>query len=468
MTMGSPKSLLLSVVFLALTFTTTGCVSDWTRRSRVETTPAPPPAAPSQAIDPGRVEQRIQDLEALVDDPGDLDEGQQSEARALLKDYRKVLDDLGSPGKEARTAAILFDRLGALEERLFRSGRTEPVPVKTAVPLLSRKSGRIRDAYLAGDYNTVIQYCSDLESTYGPDALTPDIKILFALALGEEGKTEDAIRMGERVLPEIRGRPGLIQLRSRMVDWQQQEGNSKKARAHYEKLVDEMMEQRVFCDRAERLLRDSSPSPRREERPSDILSSPPAEAAVSGPLDDLLHRVDVLIQEKDYHKARLLLIRQRIRYSEGPEIVAIDQAMERVDRAEAKARERSGMSGERFGTDADEVLGEARRLLEAEDFEGALNELDQLEAQRSEPPPDAEELRDQAVSRLIQRERDKAAKQFLLARNAPPEERAAHLRTSHQTLSDLLNRFPEASLAPKIRSNLATVKKEMERIGVSP
>lgn len=466
MTMCRAKSFLPSLFLLALAFTVSGCVSGWTTRGRVETTPTHAPA-PSQAIDPARVERRIHDLEALVADPGGMDKGQQREARALLKDYRSLLEHLRSPGKEMRTAAVLFDRLGALEERLFHSGRTEPDPVKSVAPILSRKSRHIRDAYLSGDYQTVIQSCSHLESTYGPDALTPEIGILFALALGEEGKTDHAIRMGERVLPEIQGRPGLIQLRSRMVDWQQQEGNPAKARAHYEKLVDDMMEQRIFCDRAERILRKTSPSPSGEEPPSDALP-PPAEAAVSGPLEDLLHRVDALIQKEDYHQARLMLIRQRIRYSEGPETVVIDKAMERVDRAEAEARERSRASQETFGVSADQAMGEARRLLEAEDFEGVLAELDQLESRRSEPHPGAAELREQAVSGLIQRERDKAAKQFLLARNAPPKERGEHLRISHQTLRELLDRFPEASLAPKIRSNLATVKKEMERLGVSP
>jgi hypothetical protein len=405
-------------------------------------------------------------LESLLRAEGPLDEIRRREAEALLDGYRRVLRMLRSPNTQddSRAAAVLFDRLGSLEARFFEPAVPDG-SVKAALSFLSEKRKRIRDAYLAGNHPAVIRACTDFEEAYGTDALTPDTGLLFAVALAEAGRTAEAIRVGERILPRLEGRPGVVELRRRMVSWHLEAGNPRQARAQQEKLVDDVMERRRHLAEAEEALGTARPP--KPPGPSEAAAA--ESPALSGPLADLLHRVDALVRRKDYDQARLLLIRQRIRYPEGPGVEVIDRALEQVDRAEAADPDRSSASVGPSTEAPDRDLEEVRRRMEAEDFEGALDSLARLEEAGGELGPEVATLREEAASRFIQERREAAARRFLMARNAQnPEEKTSHLRTSHRILKGLLERFPDAHLAPRIRSNLETVVEEMERLGVSP
>lgn len=456
---------LLPCALLVLALAGAGCVSGWPTRSRVSGSPGSQPATP--AIEPARVEQRIQQLEASLGDPDqDLDPARRQEARALLEDYRSIVKDLESPDGDHRAVAVLFDRLGSMQERLLEPTLPKPVLKESVVRPLAQGWKRVHEAYISGDHQAVVATCRDLQEAYGSNALPPDVGVLLALSLGQTGETLEAVRIGERVLEETQGRPGPVRLRSRMVDWYRHLGNPQQARRHHEKLVDAVTEERALAHRAERALGIAAAPPPREG-PRGGAWAAPAEAAAS-PLDDLLLRVDALLQEREYDQARLLLIRQSIRYPDDPEAATIREALERVDRIESEEPEgrRVHLQGQGPEGETGGILDEARDRLAAEDFEGALDALNRL---GPEARDEAAGLREQAVSGLIQQERDKAAKWFLLARNArEPEERKAHLRTCHRTLKNLLERFPDAPMATRIRSNLGTVTAEMERHGVSP
>ncbi len=469
MTLGRPMGL-LSCAAMIFVFFLSGCMPGGPTRTQVSTAPKPsseirPPETP---IDPDRVEERIQALETILAREDDLDTERREEARALLEDYRLVLKELRSPGPSPEgigTTEILFERLGALEARYFQTGRVEAGPAGPVVPLPAQKEKRVREAYLSGDYEGVIQACLDLENVYGPEAVTPQTGLLFAMALAESGKISEAIRTGERVLPELVGRPGLVHLRSRLVDWHLSQGNSRQARDHYERLVDEIQERKSILDLAEMALEPSEDYAPPDRRPD----APPEEdrgEQDSGPLADLLHRVNTLVQAKDFDRARMLLVRQRIRYPEGTETAAIDRAMDRVDRAEA-ALDRRTPSPSPVQPHVDEALDEAREFMEAEDYEKALARLEGLRRSPDGTNPRVKALRQRAESEFVRSGREKAAKLFLMARNAESsKEKETHLRASHSLLSELLERFPESTLAPKIRSNLDTVEEEMARIGL--
>jgi tetratricopeptide (TPR) repeat protein len=416
------------------------------------------------------VEKRIENLESLLRAEARLDEDRRREAETLLEGYRRVLHLLRSPGSKDgdRASAVLFERLGSLEERFFEPLTPSEGSVEAALSLLSEKRELIRDAHLAGDHRAVVRACTGLEEAYGPDALTPETGLLFAVALAETGRTAEAIRVGERILPELEGRPGLVELRRRMVSWHLEAGNRAEARALREKLVDDVMERQRLLLQAERALGIPGAVARPAALPRPA-GAPPAETSeLSGPLADLIHRVNALVREKSYDQARLLLIRQRIRYTGESELEVIDRALDRVDRAEAADPERPPVAGTAAG-ESDRNLETARRRMEAEDFEGALDALNRLEEAGSEAGPEVAALRQQAASQFVQQRREAAARRFLMARNAQnPEEKASHLLASRRILKGLLERFPDAVLAPRIRSNLETVEEEMKRAGIPP
>ncbi len=467
MTLGRPM-VLITLTPLLFAFFLSGCVPGWPTRTQVAAPPGPSQEIPSPKalIDPVSVEERIQTLEKILARKDALDADRREEAKALMEDYRIILKELRTPGAPsggAGATSILFERLGALEARYFETEQIETGPPAPIMLLPAPKERRVRDAYLSGDYEGVIQTCLDLESTYGPEALTPQSGLIFAMALAESGKISKAIRTGERVIPELVGRPDLMHLRSRMVDWYLRQGNSRQAREHYEKLVDEIQERRSILELAEMALEPSVTQPPPDQRPDPLWEETADEE--SGPLADLLHRVDTLIQAQEFDQARMLLVRQRIRYPEGTQTAAIDRAMDRVDRAEAALDRKTPAAP--VQPRVSEALDEARDLMEAEDYEKALARLEGLRGSPDETDPQVETLRRKAESELVRAGREEAAKLFLMARNAQSsKEKEAHLRASHSLLSELLERFPESSLAPRIRNNLNTVEEEMTLIGL--
>lgn len=467
MTLGRPMSI-VSAATLILVFFLSGCAPGWPIRTQV-TPPRPSPETrlPGAAIDPVLVEERVQALEAILAREDGLDADRRREAEALLEGYLSILKELRSPGasQDGRGAAlILFERLGALEARYFETGRVEAGPPRPELHLPASKENWISDAYNSGDYAAVIQACLDLESVYGPEALTPQTRLLLAMALAESGKIREAILTGERALPELVGRPDLVHLRSRLVDWHLRQGNSRQARDHYEKLVDEIQERRSILDFAELALEPSEPHALTDRRGDHSPEDPGDED--SGPLGDLLHRVNTLILARDFNQARMLLVRQRIRYPEGTETAAIDRAMDRVDRAEAALDRRPPVPSP-DQPQVDEALEEARGFMEAEDYEKALARLEGLRGTPDDTDPRVEAVRQKAEAEFVRSGREKAAKLFLMARSAEgSKEKEAHLRASHSLLRELLDRFPGSALAPRIRSNLDTVEEEMARIGL--
>ena len=180
--------------------------------------------------------------------------------------------------------------------------------------------------------------------------------------------------------------------------------------------------------------------------------------------------MEELIQSNAFDRAKLLLIRYRIRFPEGPETRVIDRAMERVERAEKERSRDEATPEEGLRTREARSLEEIRKRLESEDYEGALRELtDMARAPDPEIAEEVEALTDAARSKLIQRERDRAAKLFLEAKNAADlEEKETRLRSSHAILFGLLRRFPNSIFASKIQSNLDTVVGEMQRMGLEP
>jgi hypothetical protein len=418
------------------------------------------------ALNATHVNRRILALEELLEG-GALNRQDEEAAREIISGYRKVLELLGSSsaagsGEPSLMSEILFFELVRLEKLHFSSEGIAKGDSASSFTEYHRKRTFIRDQFLLRGYENVIRACNELEEDYGPQAISSDIGLFLALSLAETGRTTDAIRTGKRVLPELEGRYDTAYLHSRMISWYLKTGNREQAKSHYKKLVDSVNERNRHLKIAEKELR-----PVEEEKPAGPATSfkDISDKGLPGPLKEALQRVELLIAEGKFDDARILLVRQRIRYSKGSEAKAIDEAIERIDLTE----ESFGRKNTDGGNLAIEVsLDEIRRLIEREKFSIALKRLEKAD------PPDGylsevSELRDQATTGIIRRDRDEAAREFLKARNSDSkEEKKRFLVSSYKLLKNLISRFPNSHMVPKIRDNLDTVKMEMEKIGMNP
>jgi hypothetical protein len=113
-------------------------------------------------------------------------------------------------------------------------------------------------------------------------------------------------------------------------------------------------------------------------------------------------------------------------------------------------------------------LSHAKQLVEAEKFEEAIASIDTLGAEGSVSEA-SRALLDEAVAGIVNRERNRAAKAFYAAKQTDdPARKEAYLRTSHDILKQLLDKYPSSTLTSKIKSNFETVKSEMAKLGLKP
>lgn len=456
---------------LLLAVGTAGCVADWQGRPLL-TEPSAKPATTkrvtSGVLDPDRVDERIAALEAFLEQESSLRAARAQAARELLTGYRRILETLNTPSRSAardgqRISALLFDRLVALEERYFQEG-LDHLPSPEALRNLSREKTRIRDAFLSGDHEDVVQTCRRLEEHYGADTLSAEIGLCLAVSLSEIGEVNEAIRVGERILPALEGRPGSVDLRSRLVAWYLESGRTDRAREHVERLVDAVNEDRRLLERAKSQLKPHQPPWHGQAAESPPVS--PGEPS-SEDLDEILRKVDALVQQKAFDQAKLLLIRAGIRMPEGPQNEAIERVMKRLER-EREAYTAGQRREEREPTLVERSLEEVRRLVESEKYEEAFQHLDRMEPPEGDSP-EVQVLRDRAATGIIGKKRDEAAKAFLMAKNSSdPDRKEEHLRTAYHLLKGLVDRFPESPLLPKVQSNLDTVREAMEQAGIPP
>jgi hypothetical protein len=109
-------------------------------------------------------------------------------------------------------------------------------------------------------------------------------------------------------------------------------------------------------------------------------------------------------------------------------------------------------------------LEEAKRLIDEERYETALAMIDELQTE-GEMTPEAEGLKALATEKHINVERSKAAKMFLLARNANEVKKKRELlHSSRQILIHLIEKYPSSPLIDRVISHLEKVDDELEKL----
>jgi tetratricopeptide (TPR) repeat protein len=452
------KAFMLLVLIFASAF---GCVPLWEKKVRVS---PPRPGLERESVLPkDHLDRKIRLLKMRLD--GELlTEEERKIALSLLETY-SMLKDVPHPASDAEYRRIintLVRDLDRLEEAFFPGKDGRRHCRQEAMALFSRKREKIRDAFLSGDHKGALRHCLELQDTLGADALTPEVGLVFALCLAEEGMEEEALAVGERIVGDLETGPDLTDLAIRMAELHLRLGRREKALRLYERITDRLDEREARARFLE--ARISGTSDERtvltdidEEKPDEK----PGEADALTPFDRLLREVDRLVGMHEYDRARLILLRHRLGMEEGEDTEIIDQALRSIDAAQERFRDQKVSKEVR----EKEALRTARKLIEDEDFEEAITRLEELE-QSIEFGTESRVLRAQAIEKLVARERNRAAKLFLSAKGAAdPENKEKYLTLSRDILKLLIEKYPSSSLNQKLKSNLLTVEKELAKLG---
>lgn len=239
----------LAIVTLVMLPALFSCLPD-TRRDAVG--PRGPDLSfllPANAID-----MKIMRLEALLTDKR-LDHRDREIAQKLLTDYRRIRKlSRGKVSDRAYQEMIrtLFSDLDMVSEIHLFEDLTDNDTQLAVVNELAIRRDRILAGYTSGDDQDVIAECRELASSFGSDALTPEIGLLFAVSLARQNLTAEALAMGARAIRELEGRPDRVDLRAHLIQWHLDMGDRKKALELYEKLIDDLDERQALLSTARR------------------------------------------------------------------------------------------------------------------------------------------------------------------------------------------------------------------------
>jgi hypothetical protein len=431
---------------------------------------APPPSLSVEALD-----RRILFLNHLLENP-DLSKDDRNLAQDLLASYRglKVAAESGSLKQNyAPLIQILLRNLEQMEEAYFTATRTEEGTVSSeSIRQFELKRKEIMEAFSAGDDQGVIDGVLDLEKTFGPESLPPDLSLLFALSLGKKGTFTTALSIGQDVSRQLESRPDLLQLRAQMIDWELALGNEKEAKEIYDRLRLKLSEREAVVRSLDQKL---TPESARGVLPE---STAPTGEVTKEDLDrqvrETVARADELVQKRDFERAKFILLQQRIRLEEGPQAELIDQALKNVEAAEEKAQEQGKTevaTKEPSSPDLQKELQQqaakqdtlkaALSLIRSEKYEEAVLKLDELPSS----DPDVQEVKNMAVEKIVNRERNKAARLFLTARNTKdPVKKEELLNSSYNILRAVAEKYPTSPLIPKVQDHINQVTKELLKL----
>lgn len=111
------------------------------------------------------------------------------------------------------------------------------------------------------------------------------------------------------------------------------------------------------------------------------------------------------------------------------------------------------------------VIVNAKRLIEQENFEQALAILKESKIEGNER---IEELKKKAVEGIINRERNRAARLFLKAKESKDlEKKREYLETAFRILQALVVQYPASPLIDRIKENLNKVSEELKTLPLS-
>jgi hypothetical protein len=311
-------------------------------------------------------------------------------------------------GLEASTQSFISRKKNPLEE------------CRMVVRSLAESRKEIIDLYKSGDTKGVIARCTDLQTRFGVEAFTLELTAAFAFSLAEEGKTGEAISVAEGAVRRIKEDEKLFRIEDSLDKWRTE---------------------------------------------AAIIRSPGEGMAEKKRLAEVLARTESLMKTGDFEEAKDYLAKSRNDFTEQTSLYEIDRGIGELDeRKERFLEERIAAVSRRS-----EAMAEARDLIAREKPEEALAKLKALEVKDAQPDPETKALTREAIEELIAKERNRAARLFLQARNTDdPATKEQLLLLAYGTLRTLQERYPESPSIKKVTENMQAVEKELSNLKKAP
>jgi hypothetical protein len=432
-----------------------GCIS---AQPTPNMTPSPPPPPMVYPEISSEIDQKIHFMDQLLEKK-DLSQADREVAQNLLETYQQVRNFQASQTSRPDyqdVARQLFFSLSTLDEKYFASRQNAPEDRKKQIALFVQKKDQILNAYLSGDHEQVINLCGELKASFGAVSLTPEIGLLFALSLAQKGMLEEAIMIGEGVARKLEFSPDSLQLKASIAEWYLQRGEKEKAVEMYADLSD--IEAKKATERQD--LHDRIGVAEETGPESEQVSATTISPEETKPVDQLLKDLDKLLEENRFNEARELLSESRNANRSASETEMINRSLKRLELAEESYLEKK-ISMISIKND----MEYAQKLLEEERYEEVISRLEQMEAESADSV-ELRELKQFAIEKLINRDRNKAAAIFLQARKTKdPGQKKAYLVNTLEILNHLVERYPQSPMRQKLISNIKVVEGELDALG---
>lgn len=411
------------------------------------------------------IDKKIRFLEGILTKK-ELSPEERESATAALHAYQQ-LKDLASTRlteKDYQRLILSFFRAMSLMDEAYYGKKELSLDHAGACAPFVKKRHAIIGLYLRGDFKGVIKEVLELKQVFGRDALTLEVGLLFALSLAREGDLNQAIQVGEGIADELDRLPDGLQLRSKIAQWQLALGRKDKALQAYERLTASQDAREALVQEVSRQIRAAEKG---KEMEAPVVAGTPTVSATESAwqeggytLGQLFQKVDSLVQAHDYSKARILVLRERIRMGEGPGNELLDRELEKIDRHEEEFQKQQQIR-EAYLKETHET---AKRLIEEENYEAAINAFSEAEAYQK-LDPESRALKDLAVESLINKERNRAAEIFLAAKKTRDlSKKRELLNSAYKILKNLIDSYPSSPLNQKLKSNIAIVENELNSL----
>ncbi len=449
----------IHILCLVITMFAAGCAT-------MPTEPQPPvtPPLPKETgtldIDVAPLKERTKTLENLLISK-ELSENDKNTALALLDLYRLLEKVKSGPATQASSDTLIRNLLETtlLMDRNYFEKVAKTSGVQISFSDYMESKNEILNQYLDRNYSNVIQRTLAFQTRF-PGGLTPDMGIIFAASLAQDGMLEEAIDIGSEFAQRIERSSDPVKLRSDIARWQLATGQKGQAVKTLEKIADLQSDQLAAIDDLGKQIQETPAPP---DQPFRSMFEPPEGTEppdLEPHLLSLREKVDGLARNHEYKKAKDLLLKEKAVREEGPDTESIDQALKNLDEAETAYEEdlkiKEAYRKKTFDT--------AKQLFEGEDYKEAISILNMLEKTQG-LDSEAADLKSRAVSSLINHERNRAAEIFLKAKKTKdPDKKKELLETAYNILNTLVLDYPSSPLKKKITSNIAIVQKEIAKL----